>query len=174
MQQEGVQPDSVTFAGVLKACSSVVAIEEGRCVHQQIIQSGLESDVCVGHSLVDMYARCRSMEDAWRVFNKIPSRDVVTWTTMILGHVQCSQGQKALELFRQMQWDGVQPDSVTFLGVLKACASVVAIEEGRCAHEQIIQSGLELDIFVGNSLVHMYAKCGSMEDAWSVFNKLPF
>jgi pentatricopeptide repeat domain-containing protein 1 len=93
---------------------------------------------------------------------------------MILGHVQCSQGQKALELFRQMQWDGVQPDSVTFLGVLKACASVVAIEEGRCAHEQIIQSGLELDIFVGNSLVHMYAKCGSMEDAWSVFNKLPF
>ncbi len=173
MQQEGVQPDSVTFAGVLKACSSVVAIEEGRCVHQQIIQSGLESDVCVGHSLVDMYARCRSMEDAWRVFNKIPSRDVVTWTTMILGHVQCSQGQKALELFRQMQWDGVQPDSVTFVGVLKACASVVAIEEGRCAHEQIIQSGLELDVFVGNSLVHMYAKCGNMEDAWSVFNKLP-
>jgi len=173
MQQEGVQPDSVTFAGMLKACSSVVAIEEGRCVHQRIIQSGLESDVFVGHSLVDMYARCRSMEDAWRVFNKIPSRDVVTWTTMILGHVQCGQGQKALELFRQMQWDGVQPDSVTFVGVLKACASVVGIEEGRCVHQQIIQSGLESDVVVGSSSVDMYAKCGSMEDAWSVFNKMP-
>ncbi len=62
-----------TFEGLLKECSSVVAIEEGRCVHQQIIQSGLESDVFVGHSLVDMYARCRSMDDAGRVFNKIPS-----------------------------------------------------------------------------------------------------
>jgi pentatricopeptide repeat protein len=57
-------------------------------------------------SLVDMCAKCRSMEDAWRVFNKMPSRDVVTWTSMILGHVQCGQGQKALELFRQMQQEG--------------------------------------------------------------------
>jgi pentatricopeptide repeat protein len=83
MQQEGVQPDSVTFAGVLKACASVVAIEESRCVHQQIIQSGLELDVLVGNSLVDMYAKCGSMEDAWSVFNKLPSRNVVTWTSWI-------------------------------------------------------------------------------------------
>jgi len=173
MQQDGVPPDSVTFVGVLKACANVVAIEEDRYVRQQIIQSGLESDVFVGNSLVDMHAKCRSMEDAWRVFNKMPSRDVVTWTTMMLGHVQCSQGQKALELFRQMQQEGVRPSSVTVVRVLKACASVVAIEEGRCVHQQIIQSGLESDVFVGSTLVDMYAKCGSMEDAWRVFNKMP-
>ncbi len=57
IQQEGVQPDSVTFVGVLKACASMVAIEEGRCVHRDIIQSGLESDVFVGSSLVNMYAK---------------------------------------------------------------------------------------------------------------------
>jgi hypothetical protein len=61
MQQEGVQPDSVTFVGVLKASASMVAIEEGRCVHQDIIQSGLESDVFVGSSFVNMYAKCGSM-----------------------------------------------------------------------------------------------------------------
>jgi pentatricopeptide repeat protein len=49
----------------------------------------------------------------------------------------------------------------------------VAIEEGRCAHEQIFQSGCELDAFVGRSLINMYAKCGSMEDAWRAFNKIP-
>jgi pentatricopeptide repeat protein len=113
------------------------------------------------------------MEDALRVFNKMPSRDVVTWSALILGHVKYGQGQKALELFRQMQQEGVQPDPVTFVAVLNACASVSALEEGRCAHEQIIRSGCESVVFVRSSLVDMYAKCGSMEDACRVFNTMP-
>jgi pentatricopeptide repeat protein len=173
MQQEGVQPNTVTFVGVINACASVVALEEGRCVNQQIVKCGWESDVFVGSSLVDMYVKCGSMEDAWRVFNKMPSRNVVTWTAMISGHVNCGQGQKALELFRQMQQEGVRPDSVTFVGVLNACASVVALEEGKCVHQQIVECGWDSDVFVANSLIDMYAKCGSMEDAWSVFNKMP-
>jgi pentatricopeptide repeat protein len=103
MQQDGVQPNSVAFAGVLNACASMVVLEEGGCVHHQIIQSGLESDVFVGNSLVDIYANCGSIEDSWRVFNKMSSQDVVTWSTMILGHVKCRQGQEALGLFKQMQ-----------------------------------------------------------------------
>jgi pentatricopeptide repeat protein len=91
------------------------------------------------------------------------------WSTMILAHLKF--GQKALGLFQQMQQEGVQPDSVTFVGVLKACASMVAIEEGRCVHRDIIQSDLESDVFVGSSLVSIYAKCGSMEDAWRAFDK---
>jgi len=85
--------------GVLNACASVVALEEGRCIHQQIIQSGCESEVFVGSSLVDMYAKCGSIEEAWRVFKEMPSRNVVTWNAMVLGNVKCDQGQKALELF---------------------------------------------------------------------------
>jgi len=172
MQQEGVRPDSFTFVAVLNACASTVAIEEGRSAHKQIIQAGWDSDVIVGNSLVDMYAKCGSMDDAWRVFSKMPSRDVVTWTTMISGHVTCGEGQKALELFRQMQQEGLQPDSFTFVAVLNACASIVAIEEGRSAHEQIIQGGWDSNVFVANCLVDMYAKCGSMEDAHRVFNKM--
>ncbi len=173
MQQEGVQPNSITFVGVINACASIEALEEGKHVHKQIIESEWDTDVFVGSSLVDMYAKCGSLEDAWRVFKKMPSRDVVTWTTMILGHVKCGHGQKALELFRQMRQEGVQPNSVTFVGVLNACASMIALEEGRCIHQQIIQSGFESDVFVGTSLVDMYAKCASNEDAWSVFNKMP-
>ncbi|KAH8961064.1 hypothetical protein BDL97_05G031600 [Sphagnum fallax] len=173
MQQEGVQPNSVTFIGVLNACASLIALEEGRCVHEQMIQCGCELDAFVGSSLVDMYTKCGSMEDAWRVFNKMPSRDAVTWTAMILGHVNCGQGQKALELFQKMQQEGVHPDAVTFVGVLNACASIMALEEGRHAHELIIQSGYESDAFVGSSLIDMYAKCGSMEEASRVFNTIP-
>jgi pentatricopeptide repeat protein len=173
MQQEGVEPNPVTFIGVLNACASLIALEEGRCVHEQMIRCGCELDAFVGSSLVDMYTKCGSMEDAWRVFNKMPSRDAVTWTAMILGHVNCGQGQKALDLFQKMQQEGVHPDAVTFVGVLNACASIMALEEGRRAHELIIQSGYESDAFVGSSLIDMYAKCGSMEEASRVFNKLP-
>ncbi|CAK9264943.1 unnamed protein product [Sphagnum jensenii] len=173
MQQEGVQPNAVTFTGVLNACASLMALEEGRSVHQQMIQCACHLDAFVGSSLVDMYAKCGSMEDAWSVFNKMPSRDAVTWTAMIMGHVNCGQGQKALDLFHQMQEEGVQPDAVTFVGVLNACASIMALEEGRRAHERIIQSRCESNVFVRNSLVDMYAKCGSMEDACRVFNTMP-
>ncbi len=99
MQQEGLRPNSVTFVGVLNACASVIALEEGRSVHQQIIESGLELVVFVGSGLIDMYAKCGSIEDARNVVNKMPSPNVVTWTPIIFGHVICGQGQKALELF---------------------------------------------------------------------------
>jgi pentatricopeptide repeat protein len=166
-----VIPNKFTFIQVIKACAPLRTFEDGRLVHKQLVQTGCECDVFVGSRLVDMYAKCGSIDDAWRVFNKMPSQNVVTWSTMILGHVKCGQGQKALGLFQQMQQEGVQPDSVTFVWVLKACASMVAIEEGRCVHQDISQSGLEFDVFVGSSLVNMVAKCGSMEDAWRVFNK---
>ncbi len=168
-----MSPDKFTFVQVIKACAGLGTLEDGRLVHKQLIQSGCESDVFVWSSLVDMYAKCGSIEEAWKVFNKIPSRDVVTWNAMVLGHVQCGQGQNALELFQQMQREGVQPNSVTFVGVLKACASVVAIEEGRCVHQQFIQSGLESNVFVGSSLLDMYAKCGSMKDAGCMSHKMP-
>ncbi|CAM6069252.1 unnamed protein product [Sphagnum tenellum] len=173
MHQEGVQSDPVTFVGVLNACASMVALEEGRHVHEQIIQSGYESVAFVGNSLIDMYAKCESIEDAKRVFNKLPSHDVVSWNVMIFGHVKYRQGQKALELFRQMQEEGVQPAPMTLVGVLNACASVVALEEGRHAHDWGIKSGWDSNVFVGNSLIDMYAKCGSLEDALKVFNKMP-
>jgi len=171
--RQRVSPNKFTFIQVIKVCGPLRTLEDGRLVHKQLIQTGCESDVFVGSSLVEMYAKCGSIEDAWRAFNKMPSQNVVTWSSMILGHVKCGRGQKALGLFQQMQQEGVQPDSVTFVGVLRACASMVAIEEGRCVHWDIIQSGLESDVFVGSSLLNMYAKCGSMENAWRVFNKMP-
>jgi pentatricopeptide repeat protein len=169
-----MEPNPVTFLGVLNACASVMALEEGRSVHEQIIRSGCESDVFVGSSLVDMYAKCGSIKDAQRVFDEMPTRNVVSWTAMILGYVKCGQGHKALELFQQMQMEeGIKPNPVTFVGVLNGCAIMGALEEGRHIHKQIAQRGLESELFVSSSLVDMYAKCGSIEDARRVFNRMP-
>ncbi|CAM6051292.1 unnamed protein product [Sphagnum compactum] len=173
MQQEGMIPNRFTFIPVLNACASLQALEEGRWIHTQIIQSGCESDVYLGSSLINMYAKCGSIEDAWRVFNRMPTHDVVVWSAIISGHVKCGQGQKALALYQQMQLEGVEPDPVIFMGVLNACGIVAALEVGRRVHEQIIQTGFMSDILVSSSLINMYAKCGSIEDAWRVFNEMP-
>jgi pentatricopeptide repeat protein len=135
---QGVEPDAIAFVGALNACANVGALGDGRHVHKQIIESGFEDNVFVGCSLIDMYAKCGSIEDAWSVFNSMPLRDAVAWSAMILGHAKCGQGQKALELFEQMQQEGVEPDYVTFMGVLNACASLGALEQGRRVHRQVI------------------------------------
>ncbi|CAM6016852.1 unnamed protein product [Sphagnum balticum] len=173
MQQEGITPDRCSFVHVLNACAGLQALEEGRHIHTQIRESGYESDVYVGSGLVDMYAKCGSIDDAWSVFNRLATRDVVSWNAVILGYSNCQQGQKALELFWQMQLEGLKPNRVTFIGVLSACANVGALDEGRTVHEQIIQSGCESDPGVCSHLIDMYARCGSIEDASRLFNMMP-
>jgi pentatricopeptide repeat protein len=131
-------------------------LKEGRWVHEQTIESCLETDVFVGSSLIATYAKRDSIEDALRVFYRMPTHNVVTWNAMILGHVQCGQGQKASELCQKMQLEGQKADTTTFVRVLNAWASVVALEERMWAHEQIIQRVCEFDVFVGSSLIDMY------------------
>jgi pentatricopeptide repeat protein len=120
-----------------------------------------------------MYAKCGSIEDAEKVFDNMPTHDLVSWNAMIMGQGSCGHGLKALELFPQMQQEGMEPNPITFVGLLNACASVAALEKGRHIHEQIIQFGCEDDLFVANNLIDMYAKCGNIEDAQRVFNRMP-
>jgi pentatricopeptide repeat protein len=173
MQREKVNPNPVTFVGVVNACASMLAFDMGRHVHEQIIKCGHESNIFVANSLIDMYAKCGSIEDAEKVFNNMPTHDLVSWNAMIMGQGSCGHGLKALELFPQMQQEGMEPNPITFVGLLNACASVAALEKGRHIHEQIIQFGCEDDLFVANSLIDMYAKCGNIEDAQRVFNRMP-
>jgi len=130
MQQEGVQPDTITYVGVLNACASIMALEEGRHAHEQIIQSGCESDVFVGSSLVDMYAKCGSMEDACRVFNSMRSHDVFSWNALLGGFAMHGQGKEALVHFERMCEEGVHPGDVTFVCLLSACSHAGFVDEG--------------------------------------------
>jgi pentatricopeptide repeat protein len=102
----------------------IVALEEARCAHEQIIQSGCESDVIVENSLVDMYAKCGSMEDAWRVINKMPSQDVVTWNAKLGGCAMHGHGKEALKHFEQM-CEGVQQNDVAFFAFCQLVAMQV-------------------------------------------------
>ncbi|KAJ7546432.1 hypothetical protein O6H91_08G040200 [Diphasiastrum complanatum] len=172
MEAERVSMDTFTFVSVLNACAHLRTLNEGRRIHAKIIQSGFECHIFVGNGLINMYAKCGSIVEARRVFNNMVARDVVSWNAMVVGYVKCGDGLKALELFLRMRQGGVEPNTITFVGSLNACASLAALEQGRLIHEQIRQMGLESDPFLECCLIDMYTKCGSITDARKVFDNM--
>eukprot|EP01018_Ginkgo_biloba_P024207 Gb_01226 [translate_table: standard] len=172
MQNVGMEPNKFTFPLALKACAGLAALQQGKDIHDCVIRSGFDSDLFVGNALVAMYARCGSLEHARQVFDKMRQRDVVSWNTIIAGYSQNEQAVDALKLFRQMQLAAVRSDAVTIVSILPACALSVALQEGKQIHGYVIKSGLELDLFVGNAIIDLYAKCGKIGNARQVFDRM--
>eukprot|EP00249_Psilotum_nudum_P015985 c25607_g15_i1 orf=2-343(+) len=108
MQQEGVKPNEATFVSVLKACAHLAALEQGKQIHCYIIKSGFESDIFVGSALIDMYMKSGTVESAYKVFDRMPKRDLVSWNAMMAGYAQHGHGKEALMLFEQMKRDGMK------------------------------------------------------------------
>lgn len=173
MQQETVQPNEMTFIFILQACCSLEALESIKVVNDLVIRGELEHDVYVMSTLIDVYSKCGMMEEAVGIFNNIPNPGVVTWTGLISGHVQHGNGQEALQLFYQMQMRGVEPNEATFVCTVKACIILKSVEHGKLVHDCIIQKGFASNEVIGSALIDMYATCGSINDAFKVFSKLP-
>eukprot|EP01018_Ginkgo_biloba_P028611 Gb_18166 [translate_table: standard] len=173
MQRAGTKSNQFTFGSVLKACASTEALEMGKQVQAHIIMTGFESDFFMGSALIDMYSKCRTLEYARHVFDKMPKRDVVVWTTMIAGYTHNGQGEQALELFSQMQGEGVKPAKFTFTSVLSACASLAILAQGKQIHDHILKIGFQAHVSMGNALITMYSRCGSIESARHVFDRMP-
>lgn len=172
MKREGVKPDKATFLSILSACAMQTALSVGKHMQVCIADSEFESDINVANALVNMYAKCGSLEDARRVFDKMPKLDVVSWNILIAGYVQNQQGKDAFLVFEKMQNDGVAPNNVTFISVLSACSSDTDIDQGRQIHDLIVCSGFKLDAVTANTLVSMYGKCGRVKDAQMMFDKI--
>ncbi|XP_024542713.1 pentatricopeptide repeat-containing protein At4g18520, chloroplastic-like [Selaginella moellendorffii] len=200
MQEQGVVADARSYVAALKACSSLVSrrkpqdenggdlLEKTKALHAQILKAGHESDVFVGSSLVDLYAKLGNLVEARHVFSKMESRDAVSWNSIISGHARFGEGELALELFEKMQEQGFKPSARTYVAAVLACSSlavrekgtlvdgtvvkVVSLRKGCALRSQLGRDGLLSQLIVANSLIDFYVKCGSMELAREVFDKM--
>eukprot|EP00250_Pteridium_aquilinum_P010164 c19188_g1_i1 orf=823-2634(-) len=172
MRSEDVVPDKFTFLSCLTACAELEALTEGMSIHSAVVETGQEFDVSVGTALMHMYSKCGELSDALAVFSRMHEHDVISWTALISACAQHAHGKLALKLFYQMQKQRVIPNEHTWTGVLLACANLATISEGQAIHARIISEGCELQIVVGSSLINLYSKCGSLDDACIIFNKL--
>ncbi|KAL5841583.1 hypothetical protein ACOSQ3_012186 [Xanthoceras sorbifolium] len=173
MYREGVGFNHTTLSVVLKSIASLQAINVCKQIHALSVKSGFESDNYVVNSLIDTYGKCGHVEDAATIFKKYPVVDLMAFTSMIATYAQDGQGEEALKLYLEMQDRGVNPDSFVCSSLLNACANLSAYEQGKQVHVHIIKLGFMSDIFAGNSLVNMYAKCGSIDDADRAFSEIP-
>eukprot|EP01018_Ginkgo_biloba_P007965 Gb_22613 [translate_table: standard] len=172
MQKEDMKLDQFIIASVLRACANLPDLEQGKLLHTHAIKMSFESNVFVVNALATMYAKCGSIEDACQLFDRMHKRDVVSWTAMIVGLAQHGQGEKAVQLFGRMQQEGTKPNEFTFATVLSACGNLAALEQGKQLHAHIIRTGFESFLSAANSLAAMYVKCGSINDARHVFDKM--
>eukprot|EP01018_Ginkgo_biloba_P028364 Gb_34248 [translate_table: standard] len=173
MRRTCMRMDKFTFGSVLSACASLLTLELGEQIHAHVIKTEFESNVVVGSALLDTYAKSGCTEYARQMFDKMPERNLVSWTTMIAGYSQNGHSEEALNLFCQMPVAEVRPNEFTFASVLSSCASLAALEHGKQVHVNVIRNGFESNVFVGSALVDMYAKCGSIESARQVFDEMP-
>ncbi|KAH7434243.1 hypothetical protein KP509_06G006900 [Ceratopteris richardii] len=171
LQRVGMTPDVVTFLYVVKACAGVGALEQGREVHDQFLRQGLESHA-FSNSLVYMYAKCGSPQDAKCVFDRLGHRNVVSWGSLVAGSVENGDAHTAFELFEQMKESGTQPNRPIILSMLKACICAGSISQGRVAHNEVIKAGLDLEATVANALMDFYIKLSCLDDALKVFANL--
>jgi pentatricopeptide repeat protein len=151
-------------------------IQKGKIIHKKILNTSLlKKDIGLGNALIDMYAKCGVLTEAHCVLEELSIRSVISWSALIAGYVQNGQGHEALNCFEQMQNEGLFPDTVTFLSLMKSCGSTGDIEKGKQIHNAITCSGLlEKEIMLANALVDMYCKCGMLEKAQVVLEAIPF
>ncbi|PQP95925.1 putative pentatricopeptide repeat-containing protein [Prunus yedoensis var. nudiflora] len=166
-----------SYARLIATYARIGDIVSARKVFDNLSQRGIHA----WNAIIIAYSRqycpsevCGKMDEAVVVFNKMPRRDLVCWTTMVTGFVQSGRPIEAVDMYKTMQNEGMEFDGVVLMGLVQACASLGDLRLGLSVHGFMIRTGLPMDVMVQTSLVHMYAKNGHLELASSVFNKMPY
>ncbi|GLT36224.1 hypothetical protein SLA2020_106180 [Shorea laevis] len=166
------RPDNYAYTFVVKACGELSLLGFGAVVHGRILMAGLHADTFVQNSLLAMYMNCGEEEAAEKVFDTMLERTTVSWNSMISGYFKNGCVREALMVLDRMVDLGVEMDCATMVAVLPVCSYLRELEVGRKVHALVAEKGLGKNISVRNALVDMFSKCGSMAEAWLVFDRM--
>lgn len=163
-------PNKFTFPFVIKAAGAASDEKFGRAVHGMLVKMKLGSDLYILNSLIHFYASCGCLDVAYKVFLSISGKDVVSWNSIITSFSQRGRPEEALELFQQMLGQNVEPNELTMVGALSACAEKGDLETARYLLSYIENKKINLGLTLSNAVLDMYMKCGRMADAKSFFD----
>lgn len=158
------------YLKALKLCSYQTVRKQVLLIHGDSVTNGFGSNLQLNNTLIDLYTKQGDVIHARKLFDRIPKRDVVSWTVMISGFSRCGYHRDALLLFKQMHWEDVRANRHTYGSVLKSCKDLGCLKEG-----MQIQGCVEKGTFAGNlivrsALLSLYARCGKMEGARFLFD----
>ncbi|KAK3161428.1 hypothetical protein QOZ80_1BG0076980 [Eleusine coracana subsp. coracana] len=169
-----------TDRSIPSAAKAVAAVEASSrpplaplALHGLAAKTPFAGDVFVGSAVLDMYAKCGLLEDARRLFDEMPERNVVSWSALINGLANAGMHAAAMAIFRLALEEAVSVNDFTISCIIRVCAAATLFELGAQVHARAIKTSLDSSPFVGSSLVSLYSKCGLVECAYQVFYEAP-
>ncbi|GAV87549.1 PPR domain-containing protein/PPR_2 domain-containing protein/DYW_deaminase domain-containing protein [Cephalotus follicularis] len=175
MLAENVKPDTFTFSSVISCCAKLASLWHGQVAHGKAIQFGVDIDLLVSSTLINMYCKCGVTADAWFLFNLMPTRNVVCWNAMIGGYAQNGQDLEALALYEKMLQENLKPDEITFVSVLSACIHAALLEEGQRYFDSISERHEmtpNLDHYA--CMIYLLGRSGCMDKALNLIKGMPY
>lgn len=174
MLANGLDPDHFTFSSVFHACAGLAALDHGRRAHGVMMKTKTMANVVAGTALVDMYFKCSSLADARQVFDELPERNVITWTSLISGYGRHGRVRDVIELFHQMVEEGLRPNSVTFLSLLSACSHGGLVDPGWEYFVSMIEDyGVRPRKEHHAVMVDMMGRAGRLDEAYEFVRNSP-
>ncbi|GAB4847366.1 hypothetical protein Ancab_026424 [Ancistrocladus abbreviatus] len=175
MCRSSTSADQATFASILRAAANLASRSLGKQLHSVIVRSGFMSNVFCGSALVDMYAKCGSIEDALQTFQEMPKKNIVSWNALISAYAQNGDGTGTIKQFEEMVSSGLHPDSVSFLNVLTACSHCGLVEEAMQYFNYMTDVyDLQPRREHYASMVDVLCRSGSFDWAERLIAKMPF
>jgi pentatricopeptide repeat protein len=174
MRRHGLRPTRSTFASVLSAAANMAAFDEGQQVHAAAVRHGLDANVFVGSSLINLYLKHGCISDAKKVFEFSTGKNNVMWNAMLYGFIQNELQEETIKMFQYMRRDDLEADDFTFVSVLGACINLDSLDLGRQVHCITIKNCMDADLFVANATLHMYSKLGAIDVAKELFSLIPY
>ncbi|KAL6643661.1 hypothetical protein ACP70R_018427 [Stipagrostis hirtigluma subsp. patula] len=168
----GLTSDTSILASVLSSCAGRDNVTGGAQLHALLVKVGHDSSVLVGSSLISFYSRYGQLENAHRVFQGMTARNTVSWTALISGYAQDNQVEPCLQLFALMRQSVCKPNDITFATILSVCTNHAFLALGKSVHGLQMRMGFDSYVHVSNALISMYAKCGSIFEAQTIFESI--
>ncbi|XXG79499.1 hypothetical protein AAC387_Pa09g0549 [Persea americana] len=173
MMECGIEADRFSVISALTACSLVKSVKHGIEIHCHVMRCGLLSDVMVQTTLVDMYCKCGNVAFAEHLFNSMFQRNIVAWNSLIDGYALNDHPHEALLTSVEMQErDKINPDAITLVNLLPACAQLRGLSQGKSIHATAIRKGFLPFLVLETAIVDMYAKCGELRSAEQLFEQM--
>ncbi|PRQ46484.1 putative tetratricopeptide-like helical domain-containing protein [Rosa chinensis] len=174
MQFRRVQVDKFTVVALLTGCAQLGALEQGNWIHGYIDENGIKIDAVVGTALIEMYAKCGCIDKSLEIFNALNEKDAATWTSMVCALAMNGKTSKALELFSKMKQVKINPDDITFIGVLSACSHGGLVDEGRKLFNSMRKDyGIEPKLEHYGCLIDLLGRAGLLDEAEELIESIP-
>ncbi|MCO5602658.1 hypothetical protein L7F22_056794 [Adiantum nelumboides] len=166
--------DAVTFVNTIAACTSQAVITEGFRLHSILEGTEMEHNVVVGNALINMYSKCGSLLEARKVFEKMPEKNVVTWSTLIAAYAQHGEGNKVFSLYSEMFKESITPDTVIHSSLLVACSHAGNINEALAFFQSACDEHTAPSVDHLNCIIDLLGRSGSLDSADQLVRCMPF